>query len=440
MKMTNDLIRTMRKMAPPGQSNLDSATLQELCNLTQKLRNVRPAADEEHARFLALPHRSIPVSQTALDSWLGDATVLVTGGTGCIGSALTSQITRCHPRQLVSIGITNECAQPEVRYIHEDIRDYRALSDVFTEVKPDVVFHVAAQRNPGLAEKYVFDTVSTNVFGTQNVVRAVEEHDVPQMVHASTGKVVRPYTSDIYAASKRVAEWMISRTAEYSLTTYSAARFTHVADNSLIYQKLRDWSMSGVIRLHAPDIVFYAQSALESAQLLLTAGLTAHDADFMVYAINDLDWPFDLLDLTLGTLNYMGSNTPIYFSGYDPGYEEESFPGLYDPMTAGGVSPLLNIFEAAIVKQYETVDVFPSKYAENEGADRALSMLRDACYTGKDKVIREKLDILSWCLLDSILSTTSHDRLVRMAELTVPFEAHLCPAYQKILATVWACA
>ncbi len=53
------------------------------------------------------------------------------------------------------------------------------------------------------------------------------------------------------------------------------------------------------------------------------------------------------MDVALGVLIRTGSATPIYFSGYDPGYEEVPFPGLYDPMIAGDVSPLLNAFEAA---------------------------------------------------------------------------------------------
>jgi len=437
--MTDPLIEMMRKVAPTGQCVLDSATLGQLSQLTKHLCHQRAKqADQEHARFLALPQRNIPVPRLALDEWLEGTNILVTGGTGCIGSALLTQLIQSCPRSLVSVAITNESALPGVRYIHEDIRDYRALSDIFAEVKPDIVFHTAAQRNPGLAEKFVYSTVSTNVFGTQNVIRAVEQYEVPQMIHASTGKVVRPYTSDIYAASKRVAEWMIARTAARSLVTYSAARFTHVADNSLIYGKLQDWAQSGVIRLHAPDIVFYAQSALESAQLLLTAGLKADDTNLMVYAINDLGWPVDLLDLALGTLNHTGSHSPIYFSGYDQGYEEESFPGLYDPMTAGNISPLLNIFEAATVEQHPAVDAFPSKYAPSEDGDLALAMLADACRTGKDEVIREKLDILSWCLLDATLAMVPHDRLIRVAELTTPSEAKLCPAYQKILTTVRA--
>ena len=173
---------------------------------------------------------------------------------------------------------------------------------------------------------------------------------MPQVVCASTGKALRPYSPDMYTASKRAAEWVASEVAADSDMLISAGRFTHVLDNSIIYKRLLSWADEageGVIRLHSPDIAFYVQSALESAQLLLLACLGSARAEFRVYAISDLGWPVSLMDLALAVLARSGSATPIYVSGYDRGYEEIPFPGLYDPLTAGDVSPLLNAFEAA---------------------------------------------------------------------------------------------
>ena len=113
-------------------------------------------------------------------------------------------------------------------------------------------------------------------------------------------------------ASKRAAEWLAASAVRWDRD--AAARFTHVVDNSLIYLRLLFWARQGVIRLHAPDISFYAQSALESAQLLLVAGLASQAGQFRVHAIRDLGWPICLLDLALDVLAQAGSATPIYFS------------------------------------------------------------------------------------------------------------------------------
>jgi hypothetical protein len=283
----SEIISAMREAAPAGQRRLDDPVLGELRSLTQALIAARPEADEEYARFLALSQRGIGVPGDELAAWLGGKTILVTGGTGCIGSTLMAQLAKWHPRRLVSVsrGLTDGWPRLDgAEYAHADIRDQASLAAVFGQVRPDLVFHLAAQRDPGLAEQEVHRTVATNVLGTGHVIRAAEESGASQLVFASTGKALRPYSREVYTASKRAAEWLVARAACSGRARYSAARFTHVVDNSIIRQRLLGWSEAGVIRLHATDIMFYAQSALESAQLLLCAGLDARPDGLWVQA------------------------------------------------------------------------------------------------------------------------------------------------------------
>lgn len=447
----------MYEAAPAGQDCLGRETLGELRSLTQALISAKPRADEEHERFLEVRQRSIGVPEGELHSWLRGATVLVTGGTGCIGSALIGQLAQFRPGRLVSVsrGVTSGWPRlPEAEYVHADIRDRSGLSAVFDAVRPQVVFHVAAQRDPGLAEYEVHRTVTTNVLGTEQVIRAAEESGVRQVVSASTGKALRPYSREVYTASKRAGEWLLSGAARRGNARYSAARFTHVVDNSIIYSRLRSWCQSGVIRLHAADITFYAQSALESAQLLLRAGLsvapagpsglvvpsgrgTARDC-LRIHAITDLGWPFSLLDLTLGALSATGSETPVYFSGYAPGYESVPFPGLYDPRTAGDVSPLLNAFEAAHVQTApgRVTDEFPMEFQPAALSDSPLEALRTACDTEEPAAVRAALDTLSWHVLHEMLGTVPREELIRVAGLTGPFEDQMGSAFRQILAAI----
>ena len=431
----------MQEAAPPGQRELGDAVLGELRSLTQALIAARPDAAEECARFLALRQRSIVVPEAEVAAWLGGATVLVTGGTGCIGSTLMAQVVRRGPRRLVSVSRGRTDGWPRVagaEYAQADIRDPRGLSAVFDEVRPDVVFHLAAQRDPGLAEHEVHRTVTTNVLGTRQVICSAEEFGASHVVFASTGKALRPYSREVYTASKRAAEWLIAGAAGRGRACYSAARFTHVVDNSIIGQRLLGWSEGGVIRLHAADIMFYAQSALESAQLLLCAGLGGRRGGLWAHAITDLGWPVGLLDLALGMLAATGPEAPIYFSGYDPGYEGMPFPGLYDPRTAGEVSPLLSAFEAAGAEQSpgRATDAFPVQFEFGPQPDAPLRTLQDACVTGESAAVRAALDTLSWSLLDAMLKAAPRETLARVAGLTMPFESQLSPAYRRILAAV----
>lgn len=455
----------MHEAAPAGLSTLDQGTLGELRNLTQALIAARPDAAGERRRFLGLRERRIEVPEAGLRTWLGGATVLVTGGTGCIGSVLMRQVARQCPARLVCVsrGVTGgRPRQPGAVYARADIRDEAALAALFDEVRPDIVFHLAAQRDPGLAEHEVHRTVTTNVLGTSAVIDAAEACGVRQVIAASTGKALRPYSPEVYTASKRVAEWLLSRAASRSRASYSAARFTHVVDNSLIYSRLLAWCESGVVRLHADDITFYAQSALESAQLLLLAGLSAARAAqrpaselthlphhlphylphcqqaLAVHALTDLGWPFSLLDLALGVLAEAGSQAPVYFSGYAPGYESSPFPGLYDPRTAGEVSPLLNAFEADRVRQVpgRVADEFTLAFKPGPRSAELLTALRSACQATEPAGIRAALDALSWQVLDEMLGAVQRETLARVAGLTSPHENQMCSAYRRILAAM----
>lgn len=441
MATVPQIIGAMRAAAPSGQQNLDRGALAELRRYTRALLRARPDAPQELRRYIGLCDRQIALPQAQLQSLLGGTTILVTGGTGCIGAALMAELSGCRPARLVSVSRGRTGGWPRqdgARYLTADIRDRAALLAVFDRVRPDVVFNVAAQRDPGLAELEVHRTISTAVTGLRNVIEAAEKFGVRCLVHASTGKALRPYSGDVYAASKRVAEWMLASHAGRSDMRIGAARFTHVVDNSIIYQRLLDWCQDGgVIRLHEPDIGFYVQSARESAQLMLCAGLSARPGALRMTALNDLGWPVSLLDVALGLLARTGSPAPIYFSGYGPGYEPKPFPGLYDPRTAGDVSPLLNAFEAAgcAAEYRDAVDVFPLEFAAGPADASLLAALEDGCTGDADPAyLRGALDALSWALLDATLRAVPRDLLLGAIRRTVPYAGELGPVYLRMLA------
>ena len=445
METVSEIICNMREVAPAGQRRLDDTALQQLRDLTQSLIAVKEGAAEEHARFLAIAERGLCLPEAELADRLRDATVLVTGGTGCIGSTLMAQLARRSPGRLLSVsrGITGDWPrQASAEYSYADVRDRAAMDRLIGEVKPDLVFHVAAQRDPGLAEAQVHRTVSTNVLGTCNVLTAAAEAGVPQVVCASTGKAMRPYSPDIYTASKRSAEWVASAVAANSEMLCAAGRFTHVLDNSIIYKRLLSWADEAdgaVIRLHSPDIAFYVQSALESAQLLLLACLGSQRGEFRVHAISDLGWPVSLLDLALAVLARSGSATPIYFSGYDRGYEEIPFPGLYDPMTAADVGPLLNTFEAGAVvdSPCPMLDAFRVDFAPEPRAAKLLTTLTEACDRTQDPdVVRGVLNELSWSLLDCTLRAAPREALARAAAMAQRHGDSLCAHHRRVLDAV----
>jgi nucleoside-diphosphate-sugar epimerase len=445
VETVSEIITSMKAVAPPGQACLDDETLGQLRDLTQTLIAAKMGAAEEHARFLAIAERGLCLPEADLADRLHDAAVLVTGGTGCIGSRLMAQLAVRCPGRLVSVsrGVTKEYPRhANAEYRYADVRDRAAMGRLIGEVKPDLVFHVAAQRDPGLAEVEVHRTVSTNVLGTRAVLTAAAEAGVPQVVCASTGKALRPFSPDMYTASKRAAEWVVTGVAADSEMLCTAGRFTHVLDNSIIYQRLEHWAEDanqGAIRLHSTEIAFYVQSALESAQLLLLACLGSQRGEFRVHAISDLGWPVSLLDLALAVLARSGSGTPIYVSGYDRGYEEIPFPGLYDPLTAGDVSPLLNAFEArsAVDSPCPMVDAFRVDMAPEPSADKLLNALATVCErTGDPAAVRGALNELSWAVLDASLRAAPQQALTRAAAMAQRHNSTLGADHRRILEAI----
>jgi nucleoside-diphosphate-sugar epimerase len=445
VETVSEIITSMKAVAPPGQACLDDETLGQLRDLTQTLIAAKMGAAEEHARFLAIAERGLCLPEADLADRLHDAAVLVTGGTGCIGSRLMAQLAVRCPGRLVSVsrGVTKEYPRhANAEYRYADVRDRAAMGRLIGEVKPDLVFHVAAQRDPGLAEVEVHRTVSTNVLGTRAVLTAAAEAGVPQVVCASTGKALRPFSPDMYTASKRAAEWVVTGVAAGSEMLCTAGRFTHVLDNSIIYQRLEHWAEDanqGAIRLHSPEIAFYVQSALESAQLLLLACLGSQRGEFRVHAISDLGWPVSLLDLALAVLARSGSGTPIYVSGYDRGYEEIPFPGLYDPLTAGDVSPLLNAFEArsAVDSPCPMVDAFRVDMAPEPRAGKLLNALAEVCDRTEDPAaVRGALNELSWAVLDASLRAAPQQALTRAAAMAQRHSSTLGADHRRILEAI----
>jgi nucleoside-diphosphate-sugar epimerase len=437
--MVPEIIAKMREVAPPGQQILDDETLELLRDLTRSLISAKEGASEEHARFLSIAKRELCLPEAGLAERLSGATIMVTGGTGCIGSALITQLATRRPRRLISVsrGVTRGWPRHTgAEYLYADIRDRGGLADLIGQVQPDLIFHVAAQRDPGLAEEKVHRTVSTNVLGTRNLLTAAARAGVAQVVCASTGKALRPYSPDVYTASKRAAEWVASSAAGSSGMALSAARFTHVLDNSIVYNRLRHWAEGGVIRLHSPDIIFYVQSALESAQLLLLACFGSQRGEFRIYAINNLGWPVSLLDLALAVLGRSGTTTPIYISGYERGYEEVPFPGLYDPMTAGDVSPLFNAFEVGtkVNSPCPMVDAFRMDNAPDPRPVDLLSTLAAVCDRSRNPFqLRSALNELSWSLLDCMLRAAPRQALTRAAEMAQRHDNSLGSDHRRIL-------
>lgn len=164
-------------------------------------------------------------------------TILVTGGTGTVGAALVKKILEQKPKQL-RVFSRDESKQYELleklnhpknlRFLIGDIRDRDRLNFAFQNV--DVVFHAAALKHVPFCEYNPFETVKTNVLGSQNVVDAALSNRVKKVIAVSTDKVVDPL--GIMGTSKLMMEKLFINANYYSDKTgtrFSCVRFGNVA-------------------------------------------------------------------------------------------------------------------------------------------------------------------------------------------------------------------
>ena len=443
MAGTREIIAEMLSVAPPGQRDLDLKTRDALLDLTGLLLEADDSATQEYQRYIDLRHRQLDLS--AINDDLRAAyegrRILVTGGTGCIGQALIRQLDLCPPALVVSLSLRQHephVPHPDVVYLSADITNASDVMDAFEATQPDVVFHLAAQRSPWLAEREVEETVMTNVIGTRNVLRACREFEVATFVHAPTGTAMRYTTTAISAASKMVAEWWVQEYAAEGRLT-GAARFTHVVDNGVILTKLQEAmdDPRGVARVHDPDIQFYVQSAVESAQLLLLAGLTEQPDRLRMVAIRCLGDPARLLSMTLGKIGRSSVFPPVYFAGYDKGYERGNPPGLYDPLTAADLSPLINAVEAqsaGALAGAPAVDSFNLSLPVVGQAEELADQLQRECLTGTPTSVAAELARAGRVLAQAMFEQcpqdllTRLDRLAQRAGVALPYSRDPAPS------------
>ena len=170
-----------------------------------------------------------------LQERFGGRRILLTGGGGSIGRALTTfllgfrpesvTLLDAHEASLTSDRRAREADAP-VRYALCDVRDPGRIEREFAVTKPDVVFHLAAYKHVDWAEVYPEEFVDTNLHGSWNVLRAAERNDVDTVVVASTDKAA--LAASFYGRTKRFMEQLTAFAARRAGGPRVAVRFVNV--------------------------------------------------------------------------------------------------------------------------------------------------------------------------------------------------------------------
>ncbi|MDB5928377.1 MAG: hypothetical protein JWR60_84 [Polaromonas sp.] len=352
------LIRQIAALAPAGLP-ASPTVVEQLRVITQQLIDTFKADGKlDHSPMALAMNRTVDLHREAAQMRLKGARVLITGGAGCVGSALIPLLLELGARDIVIVDIAEDAgsgAAPgepagagNTAVFRVDIRDVEGLDAVFSRVRPQVVFHLASIREPGRAEAVVREAIETNVFGTRNVIQACLRHGVEDAIYSSTGKCFAYVTDHVYTGSKKLAEaqWVAAARRSPS-TRFRCTRFTHVLENGVVTHDIMSGIASGLVGLHGPDRYFNIQNLRQATHLLVNALALARQtpADGFWSAV-DLGWPVNTLELALYNIQRSGQPVALYFLGVPKGYDEAFFRGQFCWDGETPYHPLLNALEA----------------------------------------------------------------------------------------------
>ena len=136
--------------------------------------------------------------------------ILITGGTGSLGNALTKKLLKTNVETIrifsrdewKQVEMKSEFNDNRLRYLIGDIRDKERLSRALKNV--DIVIHAAALKQMPVAEYNPFEAVKTNIIGTQNIIEACLDNNVETVLGIGTDKAVAPVNT--YGATKFLME------------------------------------------------------------------------------------------------------------------------------------------------------------------------------------------------------------------------------------------
>ncbi len=269
-----------------------------------------------------------------------NATILVTGAAGSIGSEICRQLIGHNVKKLIMLDqsesglfdleyeLKQKGMQQPMQVEVASVRDYLRMKGIFINCKPDIVFHVAAYKHVPLMEYFSSEAVLTNIFGTKLIADLSMLHSVKKFVFVSTDKAVNP--TNVMGATKRVSEIYIQSLNDRieSNTEFITTRFGNVLGSagSVVATFKKQISQGGPVTLTHPDITRYFMTIPEAAKLVLEAGKIGKSSDILLF---DMGKPVKILDLATRMIQLAGFvpgvDINIQFTQLRPGekmYEE----------------------------------------------------------------------------------------------------------------------
>ncbi|WP_256011193.1 polysaccharide biosynthesis protein [Desertivirga xinjiangensis] len=306
-----------------------------------------------------LEREPIQISNDSICEQIRGKRVLVTGAAGSIGSEIVRQLAKFSPGMIIlndqaetplhelQLELQDENLGDIAKAFIGDVRDKNRMEAMFSNFKPNYVYHAAAYKHVPMMEHNPAEAIRTNVIGTKVIADLSVKYAVDKFVMISTDKAVNP--TNVMGASKRIAEIYVqslfnsfkqsgivysnglshlnSKTT-FKKTQFITTRFGNVlgSNGSVIPRFKEQIERGGPITVTHPDITRYFMTIPEACRLVLEAGSMGEGGEIFIF---DMGKSVKIVELAKKMIRLSGlipnQDIAIEYSGLRPGeklYEE----------------------------------------------------------------------------------------------------------------------
>jgi len=237
--------------------------------------------------------RTVEKKENITMETLKNKKILITGGTGSIGSEIVRQVLKQNPA-VIRILSRDDTKQfeleqelgplPNVRFFIGDVRNKSKVIRAAENI--DIIFHAAAMKHVPACERNPYESVLTNVHGTQNVIEAALSSEVEKVIFISTDKAAN--ASNTMGVTKLLAEKLMVNANLCKgprKTIFSCTRFGNVLNSrgSVVPLFEKQIRSGGPLTITIPEMTRFVMTIPQAVNLVLKAEHIAKGGEVFIF-------------------------------------------------------------------------------------------------------------------------------------------------------------